>query len=482
MDSGKIASNFIWRLAERFGAQGVTFVVSLVLARILGPEVYGVLALVTVFTTILQVFVDSGLGTALIQKKNADDLDFSSVFFFNLGFSLLLYLLMFFAAPWIAVFYRMPTLRPVVRVLSLAIVISAVKNVQQAYVSRNMLFRKFFFSTLGGTLAAAVIGIGMAILGFGVWALVAQYLVNAAVDTLILWLTVKWRPKFCFFLSRLKRLMSFGWKLLGTSLLNVLYNDLRSLIIGRLYSPSALAYYNKAFQFPQLLAVNVDTALDSILLPTMSQRQDAPEEVLRLTRLFIQIGTYVMMPAMFGLAVCSEPVIHLLLGEKWLPSVPFMQVFCVYFAFYTYGTANHNAYKALGRSDLFLRVTVLSLLIWLLVLLATMRFGVWAIALGIIPSSLFSTLVVAVNSRRLLAYRFRDQFSDILTNLLLSLGMCLVVYLMSLLPLPWLLLLVLQILVGAAVYILLSIFFHVPSYAMVLELVRVMLSRKKADA
>ncbi|MBO5497264.1 MAG: lipopolysaccharide biosynthesis protein [Oscillospiraceae bacterium] len=482
MNSGKIASSFIWRLAERFGAQGVTFVVSLVLARILGPEVYGVLALVTVFTTILQVFVDSGLGTALIQKKDADDLDFSSVFFFNLALSLFLYLLMFFAAPFIAAFYGMPVLRPVVRVLSLAIIISAVKNVQQAYVSRNMLFRKFFFATLGGTLMAAAVGILMAIWGYGVWALVSQYLVNAAVDTLILWLTVKWRPKKCFSYARLKELLSFGWKLLGESLVNTFYGNIRSLVIGKLYSPSELAFYNKAFQLPEMLAFNVDTSLDSVLLPTMSQRQEDHREVLRLTRLFIQLGTYIMMPAMFGLALCTVPTIRLLLGSKWLPSAPFMQLFCVSYAFYTMATANYNAYKALGRSDLYLRVSVISKCIGLLILLVTMRFGVWVIALGTLLSTLVNQLVVSVTSFRLLDYRFSDQLGDILTSLLLSLGMCLAVYLTSLLPLPWLPLLFLQILVGAAAYILLSVLFHVPSYATVLELVRMMLHRKKADA
>ena len=214
MSSGNVISNFIWRFLERCGAQGVTFVVSVVLARLLDPDVYGTIALVMIFTTIMQVFVDSGMGNALIQKKDADDLDFSSVFWFNMTMCTVLYLLMFIAAPFIADFYNMPDLTPVVRVLSLILIISGVKNVQQAYVSRNMMFKKFFFSTLGGTIGAAIIGITMAYLDFGVWALVTQMLFNAAVDTTILWITVKWRPKKIFSLERLKGLFSFGWKLL----------------------------------------------------------------------------------------------------------------------------------------------------------------------------------------------------------------------------------------------------------------------------
>ena len=230
----KLASNFIWRLAERCGAQLVTFIVSIVLARILTPEDYGTIALVTVFTTILQVFVDSGLGTALIQKKDADDLDFSSVFFFNFAMCLILYLGMFIVAPYIALFYNNASLTPVVRVISLTIVISGVKGIQQAYVSRHMMFKRFFFSTIGGTIISALLGITLAYAGFGVWALVAQQLSNTAIDTLILWLTVKWRPKLMFSWTRLRGLLKFGWKLLVSALLDTCYNNLRHLIIGKM--------------------------------------------------------------------------------------------------------------------------------------------------------------------------------------------------------------------------------------------------------
>ena len=244
-DKNSVVINFIWRFAERCGAQLVTFIVSIVLARILSPEDYGQIALITVFTTIMQVFVDSGLGLALIQKKDADDLDFSSVFYFNFAVCLVLYAVMFVAAPFIASFYKDTTLTPIIRVISLTIVISGVKGIQQSYVSRNMLFKRFFFSTLGGTIFSAFLGIGLAYAGFGVWAIVAQQLSNTTIDTLILWLTVKWRPKKMFSWKRLKSLLSFGWKMLVSSLLDTVYNNIRSLIIGRMYSSSDLAYYNQ---------------------------------------------------------------------------------------------------------------------------------------------------------------------------------------------------------------------------------------------
>ncbi|MBR3739242.1 MAG: lipopolysaccharide biosynthesis protein, partial [Clostridia bacterium] len=247
-----VFTSLLWRFAERIGAQGVSFIVSIVLARILDPELYGTIALVTVFTAILNVFVDSGLGSALIQKKDADDLDFSSVFYFNVTACCALYLLIFLAAPLIAAFYKDSTMTPIVRVLSLMLVISGVKNILQAYVSRTMQFKRFFFATLGGTIGAAVIGIYMAYRGYGVWALVAQQIFNAAVDTLILWITVKWRPKKMFSWERLKGLLAYGWKLLVSALLDTVYNELRQLIIGKKYTSADLAFYNRGRQFPHL--------------------------------------------------------------------------------------------------------------------------------------------------------------------------------------------------------------------------------------
>ena len=270
MGNESVVKGFMWRFAERCGAQLVSFVVSIVLARILSPEDYGTIALVTVFTAILQVFVDSGLGTVLIQKKDADDLDFSSVFYFNFIVCLVLYAVMFLAAPYIALFYEDSTLTSVIRVLSLTIVISGVKGIQQAYVSRNMLFKRFFFSTIGGTIFSAFLGIGMACAGFGVWALVAQQISNTAIDTLILWITVKWRPKKVFSWQRLKYLLSFGWKLLVSALLDTGYNNLRNLIIGKLYSPTDLAFYNQGDKFPKVIVTNINASIDSVLLPTMS--------------------------------------------------------------------------------------------------------------------------------------------------------------------------------------------------------------------
>lgn len=374
-----ILKNFIWRFAERCGAQLVTFIVSIVLARILAPEDYGTIALVTVFTTILQVFVDSGLGTALIQKKDADDLDFSSVFYFNFAVCLILYLGMFIAAPFIAKFYNDVSLTPVVRVISLTIVMSGIKGIQQAYVSKHMMFKRFFFSTIGGTIFSAFFGIALAYAGFGVWALVAQQLSNTVIDTLILWLTVKWRPKLMFSWTRLKGLLKFGWKLLVSALLDTGYSNLRNLIIGKMYSSSDLAFYNQGDKFPKVIVTNINTSIDSVLLPTMSSAQDDRERVKNMTRRAIKTSTYVMAPLMMGMAFCAEPIVQLVLTDKWLPCVPYLRIFCITYMFWPIHTANLNAINAMGRSDWFLKLEIIKKIMGMTILLSTMWFGVMAI-------------------------------------------------------------------------------------------------------
>lgn len=453
--SNRTLVNFIWRFAERCGAQLVTFIVSIVLARILSPSDYGTIALVTVFTTILQVFIDSGLSTALIQKKDADDLDFSSVFYFNFVICIILYLIMFVSAPFIADFYKDSSLVSIVRVISLTLVISGVKGVQQSYVSRHMLFKRFFFSTLGGTIFSAVLGIIMAYAGFGVWAIVFQQLSNNAIDTLILWITVKWRPIKKFSWSRLKNLLSFGWKMLASSLLDTVYNNLRNMIIGKLYTSADLAFYNQGDKFPKLIVTNINTSIDSVLLPTMSNEQDNHVRVKDMTRRAIKISTYIMAPLMIGLAFCARPIVQLVLTDKWLPCVPYLQIFCVSYLFWPIHTANLNAIKAMGRSDLFLKIEIIKKFIGMILLIITMNISVMAMAYSLLISGLISQIINSWPNRYLLKYSYIDQIKDILPNIVMALIMGGFVYFISYLNLPILVSLVVQILSGGIIYLIL---------------------------
>lgn len=478
MNNKSVFSNFIWRFAERCGAQLVTFIVSIVLARILMPEDYGTVALVTVFTTIMQVFVDSGLSTALIQKKDADDLDFSSVFYFNFAVCIILYLIMFFAAPVIASFYEIPELTPIVRVISLTLVISGVKGVQQSYVSRNMLFKRFFYATLGGTIFSAFLGIAMAYAGFGAWAIVAQQLSNTAIDTLILWITVKWRPKLMFSWERLKGLLGFGWKMLASGLLDTVYNNLRSLIIGKVYSSADLAYYNEGKKFPNLIVTNINTSIDSVLLPAMSKEQDNKEKVKNMTRRSIMVSCYIMAPLMIGLACCATSVVTLVLTKKWLPCVLFLQIFCVTYMFYPIHTANLNAIKAMGRSDLFLKLEIWKKVVGMILLLSTMFISVEAMAYSLLISTLTSMIINSWPNKELLNYSFIEQMKDILPSIFLAVGMGAVVYLIGYLPIPTLPLLLIQVACGGVIYIVGSAVFKLEPYVYVKGIVLSFIRRK----
>ena len=476
-----VVGNFIWRFLERVGAQGVTLLVSIILARIIEPSVFGTVALITVITAILQVFVDSGLGVALIQKKDADELDFSSVFMFNMVVCTALYAVMYFCAPLIADFYQIPELVPLTRVSSLTLVISGLKNIQQAYVSRHMMFKRFFFATLTGTIGAAVIGIWMAYHGYGAWAIVVQNLFNKTVDTIILWFTVKWRPRLMFSWGRLKKLLSFGWKMLVAAFLDKTYTELRQLIIGKMYSSADLAYYNKGQHFPGAIVNNVNTSIDSVLLPVMSKAQDNVNDVRSMMRRSIRISSYIMAPLMIGLAAAGTVFIRLVLTAKWMECVLFMQIFCITYLFQPIQTANLNAIKAMGRSDLFLKLDVIKKSVGMAVLLSTMWFGAKAIAYGLLATSLFNQIINAWPNKRLLNYSYPEQIRDIAPNLLLALGMGVVVYCIGLLGMPDLVTLPLQMLVGVVIYVAGSILTKNSSFKYLLKILKSM-KRKKVKA
>lgn len=460
----KVLSNIIWRFAERIGAQFIGFVLSVILARILDPSAYGDVALITTFLAILQVFVDGGLGNALIQKKNADELDFSSVFYFNVVFCTVVYIIVFLSAPYIAWFYHNDALTPMIRVMSITILLSGIQNVQQAYVSRTLQFKKFFFTTLIGTIISAAIGIGMALHGFGVWALIAQTLINGIIDTILIWVTVKWRPQWIFSITRVISLFSYGWKLLASNLLNTVYSNIRQLIIGRLYSSDDLAYYNRGRNVPNLIVANVNTSIDSVLFPVMSAKQDNRSEMKNMVRRAIMTSNYIMAPLMVGLAVIAEPVVRLIFTEKWLPCVPYLRIFCMIYVFQPIHTANTNAIKAMGRSDVFLKLEVVKKIIEVAILLVSMRFGVMAIAYCYLANTILNQIINSWPNWKMLNYNYFEQIRDILPSTVLAIGMGACVYGVSLFGWNDLLTVTVQVLLGAVLYILGTVIFKLEAF------------------
>lgn len=420
LNKKSIIINFLWKFLERCGSQAVSFCVAIILARILAPSDYGLIAICMIFITILQVFADSGLGTALIQKRSVDNLDYSTVFLTNLGLSVFLYALLFFCAPLIADFYDMSGLIPVLRVLGLAIIINSLKNTQQAYISRNLLFKRFCSAIMVASVASAAIGIAVAYGGYGIWALVAQQLSSNVVAVAMLWLLVPWRPAKCFSWERLKRLFSFGWKLLLSAIMASLYAQLMPLIVGKFYSPSDLAYINQGQKFPQAVISNISASVDSVLLPVMSQNQDNIVVLREMTRRAIQTSIFIIAPLMMIIAFSAENIVKLVLTDKWLPCVPFMIIYCVNYMFWTVHTANLNAINALGRSDIFLKLEIAKKIFGVAIVLFTMQYGIMAMAYGTLVSGLISQIINSYPNIKLLNYGYLQQMRDFLPTVLLA--------------------------------------------------------------
>lgn len=454
-----LLQNLTWKFAERITAQLVTLVVSVLLARLLDPSDYGIISIVTIFITLANVLVSDGFGSALVQKQDADALDFSSVLYFNIGFSIVLYLILFICAPWLAAFYGegYEILTPVLRVLGLRIILTGVNSVQHAYVSRKMIFRKFFWATLFGTIASAVVGVAMAFHGLGVWSLVAQYLTNTTVDTIFLAVMLKKKPLLKFSFTRLRGLLAYGIKILSANLLITGYQELRALVIGKVYSSADLAFYDKGKQFPNLVVTNVNTSIGAVLFPKMSMEQNDPDKIRESTRTAIRFSSYLMCPLMLGLAAVAEPFVELILTEKWLPCVPLLRLFCVIYLFQPIHTANMQAIKAIGRSDVYLKLEIFKKGIELAVLLCVMWISVDAIVISMAALTTLFTFVNAYPNQRLLNYRFAQQLWDIAPAIVMSVLMAVCVYFLRYLPLGTFALLVVQIAAGTIIYIALSI-------------------------
>lgn len=459
-----VISSLIWKFLERGGVQGVQFILSIVLARLVSPEDYGVIALILVFIQIATVFIQSGFNTALIQKKESDDTDFSSIFYLSLFVALICYVILFFVAPFIAKFYNQEILTPVIRIISFTLFFGAINSVQNAYVAKTMQFKRFFYSSMGAVIGSGIVGVILAYMGYGVWALVAQQLINNALTCLILWITVKWRPKLLFSIERVKALFSFGWKLLCSGLLDTVFRNIYNLIVGKIYNGQTLGYFNRGQQFPQVIASNLDGSIQGVMLPTLSANNDNPSEIKRITRRSISTSAFVLMPCMFGLAAVAEPLVKVLLTDKWLPCVPYLQLACISYVFYPIHTANLTGINALGRSDVFLKLEIIKKILTIINIFITLPFGVYAMAVGQVIQNFLSTFINAYPNKKLMGYSYFEQWKDLMPSFVLSIMMAGIVWTMNFISITPLLLLIIQIIVGIIVYVVLAKLFKLKVY------------------
>lgn len=479
MGKKTVLKSFFWKLLERFGVSGAQFILQIILARLLDPEHYGVLSIMIIFTSLANVFIQNGFNTALIQNKDVDEEDYSSVFWVSFGIAGLLYAVIFFASPLIGVFYDMPDIVTPMRVLALMLFPGALNSVQIAKVSREMDFKKIFYSNIGAVLVSGIAGVVIAYLGGGLWALVAQSMLNVFVACIVMRFTVRLKLKFHFNFKRIKVLFSFGWKLMVSSLIDILYQDLRSLVIGKKYDSGTLGYYNRGKQFPQFIINAVNGAVQSVMLPAMSAKQDDKTQVKSMMRNSITLSSYIIFPVMAGLAGVAKPLISLLLTDKWLPCVPYMQIYCFSLAFYPVHSCNLQAINAVGRSDIFLKLEVIKKTMGIAMLtIAVFCFdSPVAIAMTGIFSTIINCFVNSYPNKKLINYSYFEQMKDILPSFIASIIMLIAVLAVGQLPFAPILVMLIQILAGVVVYCTISAITRMKPFMMILSMAKGVLKK-----
>lgn len=450
----KVAGGLFWSYGERIMAQLVSLIVSIVLARLLDPENYGVISIVMIFITFCDAIVTGGFGNAIVQKKDADELDVNTMLCCSVATSILLYIIIFCAAPYIASFYNMPIIRPILRVLGLRLLISGVNSIQRAWIQKRMLFKRFFISTSFGTIISAVVGISMAYMGKGAWALVGQYLTNSFIDTAVLLITNDWKPRLQFSWKRAKEMLSYGWKVLVTTVVYTIEGDLRSLIIGKKFGSADLAYYDQGKKFPNLLVTNINTSISNVMFPVLSESQNDPTRLKQLCRRAVRIGIYLLSPLLIGLMGVADTFVIAILSEKWAPCIPFLRILTLVFLVRPFTTTCQQSILSVGRSDITLKIEIIvnAVAIGILFYSVFILESVLGIAIGTLIAELVSMGMFMYYENKIIRYSYKEQLQDLLPSLGLATVMGVIVYIVHFLPIYKGLALILQVVIGAAFY------------------------------
>lgn len=476
-----ITSNLFWRFLERFGTYVVSFVISIVLARILDPSTYGVVALMTVIISFIDLFITAGFSNSLIYDKKATEKDFNTLLLFNIIFSLILYIALFFTSPAIASFYEKPALVWLIRVAGISLLISGIKNLQYAFVAKRLEFRNFFFATIGGTIISGVVGIVMAIKGLGAWALVVQGVTNHFVDMMILWFVIKWRPKIQFSFSILWRHFRFGYKILISKVVYNLTNSARQLVIGKKYSDSDLAFYNRGKTYPNIFGQNIVSSINSVMYPVLTKSEDNLKRFNEILKRSVGMNLFVILPLMIGFFCVADPFIHVLLGSKWLPCVPYIRIFCIIVIFNTIESVFCYAPMALGKSGLTMFLDILECGISILLLIIAVPFGTLAIAYSMAASSFINCCIYIIAVKKLTGFKVIDCFLSASTSIVsVALMAIFVLSLQQLNYIPYYILLLIQTVSGVLLYFLYSKLFQNDSYKYTILLIKDFFNKKKS--
>lgn len=469
----KIKSSFFWKIMENGGSQGIQFIVSIILARLLSPAEYDVLAIMLIFTGIANVLVQNGFATALIQKKNADGLDFSSVFYFNLFLSIFAYMAIYLLAPYIAGFYSNPDIKPMLRIIGVIIFFGSVISVQNAYISKKLEFKALFISTFISAVISGAVSIYLAYKNYGVWALVWQQISYYIILCALLFINISWKPEKKFDVLRLSSMFKFGWKILAASLIDNIFTNMHGLAIGRVYDRGTLGNFNRGEQFPKIVVLNLSAALQSVLLPVMSHSQEDKEHIKELLKSSVMLGTYIFMPMMAGMAASADNIVLFLLGRQWTGSIQFLRLMCAAYVFWPVHIANLQAINALGRSDIFLRLEIIKKAAGIIVLIIGLRYNAVIFVAFKVLADFISMFINAAPNKKIFDYGIKNQCLDLLPNIITALIMGAAVYAAGRAAdcLPALKLLV-QLLVGITVYGALSAVSKNKSFYRLLRLIK----------
>lgn len=464
------AKGMMWNSIERFSSQGIQFVLTIVIARILSPDDYGLVAMLGIFIAIAQTIVDSGFSNALIQKKNRTEVDYSTMFYFNIAMSIVIYLLLFVSAPFIASFYNQPALVNVARVYGISLITNSLGMIQMTRLTIALDFRKLAIAALSSVVVSGCIGVWMAYQGYGVWALVFQTIFANFTWVVVLWMLARWMPKWCFSWNSFKGLFSFGSKLLFSSLLHTLYTNMYSLVVGKYFNASILGYFNRAYTLGQFPVQNFGNIVQKVLYPIQCRYQDENEEFNRIFVMYLRISSYVLFPIMIGLAVLAGPVISLLLTEKWLPAVPFLQIICLSMMWFPIMQANVSVLDAKGRSDYHLKSEIIKKILAVIILFVTLPMGINEVCWGLLVYSFVDMAVVIAYSRRLTSIGYRNQIKILSSHLLLALFMGGAVGLITHYIESSVLKLIVGSISGLVLYISLSFLFKFPALKLLLSI------------
>ena len=472
MEKGKIIRSLFYKFTERFAVKLIGLVIGILLARLLTPEILGQVAILEIFVNLSFVLIDDGVNSALVQSKTADERDYVTVFFITAGIVAFAIGLLQLFAPAIAAYYKSPALVRPLRFYAFSLVFSSFNSIQVARMQREMRFREMMYCNLAATVLAGALGVALAYSGAGLWALVAYHFGQIVVACLATFLVLRWIPHGRFSAESARRLGGFGLKMLLASLITNLYNSLRPLIIGRRYSTEDLGYYDRGQKFSTTVSMNLDAAIRSVMFPVLSRSQDESEQFLAILRRMKKTGCFLIFPVMFGMAATAEPLIRMLLKEQWLPAAPYLALLSCAEAQVPLTSSNLVALKSLGRSDLYSRQELLRRALMLVVLLISVfAFDTaLAIAVSFLVSAWIDVWVTSLPLKKLLGYSFTDQLRDVWKSGLAAVVMAGAVWALGLLPLSLAPLLIMQIMLGGAVYLGLSLLLKNESLAYILSL------------